>query len=94
MLVGQTIRKLEQRRQILLAQSGLHRATLDLHLTTAAESFRWLDAGVRFGRRAGPWLMALAPLAGFLAARKSFRFWDVARRSFPLVRAALTLFRR
>lgn len=94
MLVEPNIRELERRRQLLLTQSGLHRATLDLDLTTAGESFRWLDAGVRLGRRAGPWLMAAVPIVGFLAARKSFRFWSVARRSVPLVRTALKLLRR
>ncbi|MCU0875211.1 MAG: hypothetical protein MUE50_23005 [Pirellulaceae bacterium] len=94
MFVRQFIRDLEQRRQLLLVQSGLRRATIEVHVATASDSLRWLDAGVRIGRRAGPWLMALAPLAGFLAARKTLGFWSMVGRSLPLVRAALTLFRR
>jgi hypothetical protein len=94
MLVGQNLRELAARRQLLLAQSGLQRATLEVQLVTAAESLRWLDAGVRLSRRLGPWLIMLAPVAGLLAVRRSFGWWEVVRRALPLARAALGLLPR
>jgi hypothetical protein len=78
----------------LLAQSGLQRATLDLQLTTVAASARWLDVISRVAYRARPWLLAVAPLAGWLVARRSLRVWDIVRGSLPLARTLLSLLRR
>jgi hypothetical protein len=94
MLVGQNLRDLEQRRQLLLAQSGLQRATLDLNLRTAVASLGWVDLAVRLGQAIRPWLFAVAPIAGWLVARRSLRLWDVVREGLPIARSLLGILRR
>ena len=68
MLAGKELTKLEMQRQALVLESSLNRLKLQLEFQKLRASTADLaDAG----RRRAPFLLALAPIAGFFFARGS-----------------------
>ena len=56
-------------KQTLVAESGLHRLTFQAELQNLRSATAWLSEAARWPRKAGPLLLVLAPLAGFLLAK-------------------------
>ena len=64
--------KLALERRALVAESGLHRLTFQVELQNLRAAAAWVSEASRWPQKAGPLLLILAPLAGFLLT-KSFR---------------------
>ena len=65
--------QLAREKQALVAESGLHRLTLQAELQNLRSATAWVHDAARWPRKAGPVLLTLAPLAGFLLTRLSRR---------------------
>ena len=65
--------KLALERQALVAESGLHRLTFQVELQNLRAATAWVSEASRWPQKAGPLLLLLAPLAGFLMAKGSRR---------------------
>lgn len=65
----QILDDLEARKRVLLLESGLNRLKLRSEWRQVRAATAWMSGPARACRLAGPWLLVLAPLAGFLAAR-------------------------
>jgi hypothetical protein len=65
--------KLALEKQALVAESGLNRLVLQAEIQNLRSATAWVGAATRWPRRAGPLLLVLAPLAGFLLTRVSRR---------------------
>ncbi len=57
------------RKQALLIESELHRATLRADLDQLAASTAWIDGAVHFARQSAPLVLALGAGAGLLLVR-------------------------
>jgi len=60
---------LQLRKQALLIESELHRATLQLELARLEASVAWIDHALNFARQARPLLLTVGVGAGLLLAR-------------------------
>jgi hypothetical protein len=69
MFTAQRLSELEQRKQLLLAQSAIQRGLIQLHAHNAAGSLNWVQPVQRMMHTAGPWAWIAAPVAGFFVAR-------------------------
>ncbi len=91
---------LNQRKQALIVESNLNRIALQMECENLRAATRPLHQVAAVAGRMGPWLLPLAPLAGFLAAgflRKRSGFLGTAAsllRSLPPVLALWQQFRR
>ena len=65
--------KLALEKQALVAESGLNRLVFQAELQNLRSATAWVSEAARWPRKAGPLLLVLAPLAGFLLARVSRR---------------------
>jgi hypothetical protein len=91
---------LNQRKQALLLESHLNRIALQMECENLRAATRPLHQVASVAHRMGPWLLPLAPLAGFLAAgflrKRSGLLGTVGSllRSLPPVLALWQQFRR
>jgi hypothetical protein len=91
---------LSQRKQALIVESNLNRIALQTEWENLRAATRPLHQAAAVAHRMGPWLLPLAPLAGFLAAgflRKRSGFLGTVTsllRSLPSVLALWQQFRR
>lgn len=69
----QELEKLALEKQTLVVESGLHRLTFQAELQNLRSATAWVSEAARWPRKAGPLLLVLAPLAGFLLTRASRR---------------------
>lgn len=69
----QELEKLALEKQTLVAESGLHRLTFQAELQNLRAATAWVSEATRWPGKAGPLLLVLAPLAGFLLTRASRR---------------------
>jgi hypothetical protein len=67
------LNKLDLEKQTLVAESGLHRLSLQVELQNLRTATAWINEAGRWPQKAGPLLIVLAPLAGFLLTRISRR---------------------
>ena len=67
--------RLAREKQAILAESGLNRLALQAELQNLRSATAWVSTATRWPRKAGPLLLVLAPVAGFLLA-KAFRRRD------------------
>ena len=67
------IDKLTLEKQTLVAESGLHRLSFQVELQNLRAATAWVNEAGRWPQKAGPLLLLLAPLAGFLFTRISRR---------------------
>jgi len=91
------LKKLQRRKQALVAQSELRRCTLEVECAQLALAVGWVDRGFRLARSLSPWLKLAAPLAGYFLVRKRSRLlefcvkgwsgWRLLRRVWPVARA-------
>ena len=65
--------KLVQERRTLVAESGLNRLVLQAELQDLRDATAWVSEAARWPRKAGPLLLLLAPIAGFLMAKGTRR---------------------
>lgn len=65
--------KLVQERRTLVAESGLNRLVLQAEIQNLRDATAWVSEAARWPRKAGPLLLLVAPLAGFLIAKGSRR---------------------
>ena len=65
--------KLALERRALVAESGLNRLVLQAELQNLRSATAWVSEAARWPQKAGPLLLVLAPLAGFLLMRASRR---------------------
>ena len=56
-----------------MAESGLNRLVLQAEIQNLRDATAWVTEATRWPRKAGPLLLVLAPLAGFLLTRLSRR---------------------
>ena len=56
-----------------MAESGLNRLVLQAEIQNLRDATAWVSEAVRWPRKAGPLLLLVAPLAGFLIAKGSRR---------------------
>ena len=69
----QELAALVQRRRALLAESDSNRQALRAEIQDLRHATAWVSEARRWPRKAGPLLLVLAPLAGFLLARGTRR---------------------
>ena len=101
MVEPNTLKALELRRRLLVAESELNRMALRQHWADLHDQTRWIGE-LREERRASgtsgvPWLTVAAPVAGLLAARALLKRGTVVGRvsglfklaavAYPIVRA-------
>jgi hypothetical protein len=65
--------KLAQQRRTLVSESGLNRLVLRAEIQNLRDATAWVSEATRWPRKAGPLMLVLAPLAGFLLTRASRR---------------------
>jgi hypothetical protein len=65
--------KLAREKQAILAESDLNRLVLQAEIQNLRTATAWVGEAARWPRKAGPLLLVLAPLAGFLLTRGSRR---------------------
>jgi hypothetical protein len=65
--------KLTVQKQALLLESGLNRLALQAEIQRLRSGTAWAGEATRASRQFAPLLLLLAPLAGFLLARKGRR---------------------
>lgn len=68
MFTTEKLKALEERRQLLLAQSEIHRCLILVDLRTAGRSLKWLEPAQRVAQRMRPMIWLVVPAGGFLAA--------------------------
>jgi hypothetical protein len=67
------LEKLALEKQTLVAESGLNRLVLQAEIQNLRSATAWVSEATRWPRKAGPLLLVLTPLAGFLLTRLSRR---------------------
>lgn len=65
--------KLALEKQAILAESNLNRLVLQAEIQNLRSTTAWVSEATRWPQKAGPLLLGLAPLAGFLLTRISRR---------------------
>ena len=65
--------KLALEKQALVTESSLNRLVLQAEIQNLRSATAWVSEATRWPRKAGPLLLVLAPLAGFLLMRISRR---------------------
>jgi hypothetical protein len=65
--------KLALERQTLVAESGLNRLVFQAEIQNLRSATAWVSEATLWPRKAGPLLLVLAPLVGFLLTRVSRR---------------------
>ncbi len=70
MAESSTLESLELRKQLLVARSEIQRQTLALEVARLREATAWMSTAAVFTRRAAPWLVLAAPMAGYVLGRK------------------------
>ncbi len=73
MLGRKELEELDREKAALLTESGLNRLVVETELQNLRSTFGWVSGATRTSREFAPWLLLLAPLAGFLLARGSRR---------------------
>jgi hypothetical protein len=67
------LEELAREKQALLAESNLNRLVLQAEIHHLRSATAWVGEAARWPQKAGPLLLVLAPLAGFLLTRISRR---------------------
>ena len=91
-MVAQTLAELALRKKLLQAECDLHRALITQECQNLGQALRWVDGGVRWARKLGPWLPVVAAVGGIVAARRGgglIRFALKAVSGYRLVRGLL-----
>jgi len=65
--------KLNLQKQALLLESSLNRAALQAEIRRLRTATTWVREATSVSRELAPWLTLLAPVAGFLVARRARR---------------------
>jgi cytochrome b561 len=93
MLGRKELASLDQQKQVLLLESGLNRLTFQAEARSLRSASAWMRDVTGASRGLAPLLMLIAPLAGFLVARRSrrpnswfSRLMAVAKWAAPLYR--------
>jgi hypothetical protein len=73
MLGRKELASLDQQKQVLLLESGLNRLTLQAEFRNMRAATSWVGDVAGASRELAPFLIVLAPIAGFLLARGSRR---------------------
>ena len=73
MLGRKELDKLNLQKQALLLESSLHRAALQADIRSLRSATTWVREATSVSREFAPWLTLLAPVAGFLLARRARR---------------------
>ena len=73
MLGRKELAALGQQKQVLLLESALNRLTLQAEFRSLRSASAWMRDVTGASRELAPLLIVLAPLAGFLVARRSRR---------------------
>ncbi len=73
MLGRKELASLETQKQVLLLESGLNRLTLQAEFRSLRSATAWVSDVASASRELAPFLMVLAPIAGFLFARGTRR---------------------
>ena len=74
------------RKQALILESDLNRLSLQTELRTLRSATTWASEATAAGRRLGPWLLLLAPVAGLLAIRRLRRPGSAIGRLISVLR--------
>jgi len=96
MLHTTEVDELAARKKLLVMESELNRQALQHETARIQENLaRWKENTLGAGRAAYPWLLAAAPVAGWLVTRKAGRVtgfiskaligWRLIKRFMPLV---------
>lgn len=70
MVSGKELTRLRERRELLVAECDVQRGIAEVEIARLRGSFRWLDSGTALLQRLRPWLPLIAPVAGFIVARR------------------------
>jgi hypothetical protein len=73
MLGREELARLDQQKQVLLLESGLNRLTLQAEFQSLHSATAWVRDVKGASRELAPLLIVMAPLAGFMMARRSRR---------------------
>jgi hypothetical protein len=73
MLGRKELASLDQQKQVLLLESGLNRLMLQAEFQSLHSATAWMRDVTGASRELAPLLIVMAPLAGFLVARRSRR---------------------
>lgn len=70
MVSGQELARLQARKELLIAQCDLQRGIVDVELARLRGGLSWMHRGGEWLQRVRPWLPLIAPVAGFIVARR------------------------
>lgn len=79
--------RLHERKRTLIQESDAQREVLAGELEALRESFSWVEKAGSFLRQARPILLAAAPVAGFLLARRKGGKLSLLRQAFSAFQA-------
>jgi hypothetical protein len=69
-MVGRkTLAQYRLQKQVLIFESNLHRLALRTEWDNLHSATAWMHNAAGIGRKVGPWLLLLAPVAGIFASR-------------------------
>jgi hypothetical protein len=77
---GKEVESLRLRKQLLVLESNLNRAALQAEWGNVRAATAWVRSARQTFHQVRPWLVLLAPLAGYLTARRPNRPPGVLRR--------------
>jgi hypothetical protein len=89
--------ELAREKQAILAESDLNRLVLQTEIQNLRSATAWVGEATRWPQKAGPLLLVLAPLAGFLLTRISRRegsWFNRLAAATKWIGALYTLWRR
>ncbi|MDE3067618.1 MAG: hypothetical protein KGJ60_08710 [Verrucomicrobiota bacterium] len=81
------LEQLEERKRLLVAESERHRRALMEQLQNLESAAAWVERGLGLARSLRGWWPVLAPVAGFLFARRRRRLLDLLWRCWRWLRA-------
>jgi hypothetical protein len=93
MLGRKELANLDLQKQALLLESGLNRVALQAEVQSLRSSTAWVSNVTSASRGLAPLMVVLAPLAGFLLARRSRRSNSWLSRLMALAKWAVPLYR-
>jgi hypothetical protein len=70
MVSAKELARLQAHKELLVVQCDLHRGILRVECARLRSKFDWVDRSSEWIQKARPWLPLLAPVAGFLVARR------------------------
>ncbi len=94
MVAGKKLEELARYKELLRAQSDVHRCLIETEVQVATESLQWLAPVAKAARTVQPFAGLLAPVAGLLLARKGGKLLRWAASGLSVLRLVKSFFGR